>query len=122
MNAKVLCHYRIKMCTVVTQSDLQTIHHEMGHIAYYMQYRDNPMVYRTGANPGLETRRRFKKDFLQHAQSWRAIPGVHGQHTYYKFLTWPKCKTPDHMCLENYPTDGNLDVASDFFPPKLDGQ
>ncbi len=29
------------MCTEVTLSDLLTIHHEMGHIQYYMAYRRN---------------------------------------------------------------------------------
>jgi hypothetical protein len=34
--------------------DLVTIHHEMGHIEYYMQYQTQPPVYREGANPGIE--------------------------------------------------------------------
>lgn len=45
--------FRIKMCSVVSLEDLKTIHHEMGHIEYYMQYKDQPSVYREGANPGL---------------------------------------------------------------------
>lgn len=40
------------MCTVVNQDDLMTVHHEMGHVQYYMQYKDLPVVYRRGANPG----------------------------------------------------------------------
>ena len=32
--------------------DLNTIHHEMGHIEYYIQYKHQPRVFRAGANPG----------------------------------------------------------------------
>ena len=32
--------------------DLITIHHEMGHIQYFQQYRNQPTLYRDGANPG----------------------------------------------------------------------
>lgn len=42
--------FRIKMCTEVAADNLQTIHHEMGHIEYFMQYRRQPTVFRTGAN------------------------------------------------------------------------
>lgn len=41
------------MCTRVNSEDLLIIHHELGHIQYYMQYKDNPVVYRDGANPGF---------------------------------------------------------------------
>ncbi len=43
---------RIKMCTTITHSDLVTVHHEMGHIAYFMEYKHLPFVYREAANPG----------------------------------------------------------------------
>ncbi len=33
--------------------DLVTIHHEMGHIEYYLQYKEQPVVFREGANPGF---------------------------------------------------------------------
>ncbi|KAI0240228.1 Angiotensin-converting enzyme [Lamellibrachia satsuma] len=42
--------YRIKMCTVRTAESLKTIHHEMGHIQYFMQYSHQPAIYRQGAN------------------------------------------------------------------------
>ncbi|PIK62066.1 putative angiotensin-converting enzyme [Apostichopus japonicus] len=42
--------FRIKMCTDVTMDDLLTIHHEMGHIQYYLQYVDQPISFRSGAN------------------------------------------------------------------------
>lgn len=41
------------MCTAVTYEDLITVHHEMGHIQYYLQYSDQPYALRTGANPGF---------------------------------------------------------------------
>ncbi|XP_070531903.1 angiotensin-converting enzyme-like [Ptychodera flava] len=44
---------RIKMCTVVNMEDLITIHHEMGHTQYYLQYKHHPVMYRRGANPGF---------------------------------------------------------------------
>ena len=44
--------HRIKQCTVVTMNDLVTAHHEMGHIEYFLQYAGQPVVFRTGANPG----------------------------------------------------------------------
>ncbi|XP_038076505.1 angiotensin-converting enzyme-like [Patiria miniata] len=61
---EVVCHasawdfsnqidFRIKQCTDITMDDFITIHHEMGHIEYYLQYKDLPVVYRGGANPGF---------------------------------------------------------------------
>lgn len=44
---------RIKMCTKVNMEDLITVHHEMGHIEYYLQYAQQPNVFREGANPGF---------------------------------------------------------------------
>ena len=41
------------MCTKVNQEDFVTVHHEMGHIMYYLLYKDLPLIYRTGANPGF---------------------------------------------------------------------
>lgn len=32
---------------------LFTVHHEMGHIQYYLQYKDQPVSFRKGANPGF---------------------------------------------------------------------
>ncbi|EFX86561.1 hypothetical protein DAPPUDRAFT_307858 [Daphnia pulex] len=61
---EVVCHasawdfcngkdFRIKQCTVVTTEQLVTVHHEMGHVQYYLQYKDQPLVFRRGANPGF---------------------------------------------------------------------
>lgn len=32
---------------------LFTVHHEMGHIQYYLQYKNQPVGFRRGANPGF---------------------------------------------------------------------
>lgn len=38
------------MCTTITDDQFNTIHHEMGHIEYYMAYRNQPTIFKTGAN------------------------------------------------------------------------
>ncbi|VVC45911.1 Zinc finger C2H2-type,Peptidase M2, peptidyl-dipeptidase A [Cinara cedri] len=45
--------FRIKQCTSVNFIDFITAHHEMGHIQYYLQYKDQPFIYRDGANEGF---------------------------------------------------------------------
>ncbi|CAG7815833.1 unnamed protein product, partial [Allacma fusca] len=63
-NREVVCHatawdfydakdFRIKMCTKLNFDDFLTIHHEMGHIQYFMQYSNQPAIYRDGANDGF---------------------------------------------------------------------
>ncbi|KAH9506446.1 hypothetical protein DERF_011179 [Dermatophagoides farinae] len=49
----VMHDFRIKQCTEKTLEDLVTVHHEMGHIQYFMNYEERPTVYREGANPGF---------------------------------------------------------------------
>jgi peptidyl-dipeptidase A len=44
---------RIKQCTRITMDHLFTVHHELGHIQYFLQYQHLPVVYRDGANPGF---------------------------------------------------------------------
>lgn len=63
-----VCVCRIKMCTYITMEDLLTIHHEMGHIEYFLQYRHQPQMFRDGANPGLFASSFFKSS-LQHDRS-----------------------------------------------------
>jgi peptidyl-dipeptidase A len=41
------------MCAKVTMNDLFVIHHEMGHIQYYMNYKHQPFQFKEGANPGF---------------------------------------------------------------------
>uniref|UniRef100_A0A0K8R3C7 Angiotensin-converting enzyme n=1 Tax=Ixodes ricinus TaxID=34613 RepID=A0A0K8R3C7_IXORI len=45
--------FRIKMCTQLNMEDLGTIHHEMGHIIYYMLYEHQYPTFREGANEGF---------------------------------------------------------------------
>lgn len=40
------------MCTRINMEDFITIHHEMGHVQYFMQYAQQPVIFRDGANPG----------------------------------------------------------------------
>ncbi|MFZ9887916.1 MAG: M2 family metallopeptidase [Myxococcota bacterium] len=44
---------RIKMCIEPNEEDLITIHHELGHIYYYLEYKDKPALYQDGANDGF---------------------------------------------------------------------
>lgn len=41
------------MCTVKTHESLIVIHHEMGHIQYFMNYENQSVHFRDGANPGF---------------------------------------------------------------------
>ncbi|KAI4500405.1 hypothetical protein M0802_004367 [Mischocyttarus mexicanus] len=45
--------YRIKQCTKVTMDDLLSTHHEMAHLQYYLQYKDQPIIFRKEAIPGF---------------------------------------------------------------------
>ncbi|KAF7993377.1 hypothetical protein HCN44_007880 [Aphidius gifuensis] len=45
--------YRIKQCTKVTMEDLLSTHHEMAHVQYYLQYKDQPLLFRNEALPGF---------------------------------------------------------------------
>jgi Zn-dependent M32 family carboxypeptidase len=62
---EVVCHatawdfhdkrdFRIKMCARdYSFEDLNTIHHELGHIQYQQQYKELPIGFRDGANAGF---------------------------------------------------------------------
>ncbi|XP_043579118.1 angiotensin-converting enzyme-like [Bombus pyrosoma] len=45
--------FRIKQCTRVNMEDLLTAHHEMGHVEYFLQYKNQPSIFKEGANPGF---------------------------------------------------------------------
>ena len=45
--------FRIKQCTKVNEEDFVTVNHEMGHTQYQMRYRNQPFLFRDGANPGF---------------------------------------------------------------------
>lgn len=62
-NANEINFYRIKMCTDKTLEDLITIHHEMGHIQYFIQVQGKPLQFTDAANPGGYYFI-FHKDFL----------------------------------------------------------
>ncbi|XP_004456877.2 angiotensin-converting enzyme-like protein Ace3 [Dasypus novemcinctus] len=62
---EVVCHasawdfyngkdFRIKKCTEVTIEDLLSIFHQMGHIQYFLQYRNLSVIFRAAANPAFE--------------------------------------------------------------------
>ena len=36
-----------------THANFVTLHHEMGHIVYFQQYAHQPIIFRSGANPGF---------------------------------------------------------------------
>lgn len=44
---------RIKMCIRPTQEELRTIYHEMGHVYYFLAYRDQPRLFKNGAHDGF---------------------------------------------------------------------
>jgi peptidyl-dipeptidase A len=44
---------RIKMCIEPTESDLVTIHHELGHDFYFSRYFKLPILFQQGANDGF---------------------------------------------------------------------
>ncbi len=61
---EVLCHanawnmdgkddVRIKTCIQPTDEDLRTIYHELGHVYYFLSYRDQPFLFQNGANDGF---------------------------------------------------------------------
>lgn len=63
-DTEIVCHasawdfsdgkdFRIKMCTKINYDHFVTIHHEMGHIQYFIQYKNQPSMFRDGANPGF---------------------------------------------------------------------
>jgi peptidyl-dipeptidase A len=44
---------RMKMCITPTAEDFSVIHHELGHIYYYLGYRKQPHLFQGGANDGF---------------------------------------------------------------------
>ncbi|WP_332773680.1 M2 family metallopeptidase [Phenylobacterium sp.] len=44
---------RIKMCTKVNADDFRTVHHELGHNYYQRAYKDQPFLFKNGANDGF---------------------------------------------------------------------
>jgi peptidyl-dipeptidase A len=44
---------RIKMCIKPIEEDLFTIYHELGHVYYYIWYKDQPELFQDGAQDGF---------------------------------------------------------------------
>lgn len=44
---------RIKMCIEPNEEELITIYHELGHIYYFLAYKDQPLSFQTGAHDGF---------------------------------------------------------------------
>ncbi|XP_076314868.1 angiotensin-converting enzyme-like [Tachypleus tridentatus] len=43
----------IRMCTQLSREGLHRVFHEMGHVQYYMAYRFQPVIFRSGATSAL---------------------------------------------------------------------
>lgn len=44
---------RTKMCIKPNEEDFTTIYHELGHVYYYMAYKDLPLLFQAGAHDGF---------------------------------------------------------------------
>ena len=44
---------RIKQCIETQQESLMTAYHELGHVFYYLSYKDQPFLFQSGANDGF---------------------------------------------------------------------
>ena len=44
---------RIKMCMKPLEEDLFTVYHELGHVYYYIWYKDQPQLFQSGAHDGF---------------------------------------------------------------------
>lgn len=44
---------RIKECIEPTEIEFETIHHELGHVYYFLEYKHQPYLFQNGANDGF---------------------------------------------------------------------
>jgi len=44
---------RLVICMRLKDEDFRTVHHELGHIYYYLAYANQPFLFQDGANPGF---------------------------------------------------------------------
>lgn len=42
------------LCAEVTEEDFYVIHHEMGHIEYYMEYKNQLPIFQDGVNSAFQ--------------------------------------------------------------------
>ena len=72
---------RIKMCTEITAEDFVTVHHELGHNFYQRAYRNQPFLFRGGANDGFHEAigdaiaLSITPDYLQKVGLLQQVPG-----------------------------------------------
>ena len=45
--------FRMELCGAQDEETLLTVHHEMGHVEYFMNYAHQPPIFRDGANPAF---------------------------------------------------------------------
>jgi hypothetical protein len=43
------------LCAEVNAEDFRVIHHEMGHVEYYMAYRNKPVVFQVHSSLFIDT-------------------------------------------------------------------
>lgn len=44
---------RIKQCIEPTREHLRTVYHELGHVFYFLSYKDQPFLFQSGAHDGF---------------------------------------------------------------------
>ena len=44
---------RLQSCLDVNAEDFDTVHHELGHLVYFRSYKEQPRLFRAGANEGF---------------------------------------------------------------------
>jgi peptidyl-dipeptidase A len=75
---------RIKMCIEPTAEDFVTVHHELGHNFYQRAYRDQPPLFRSGANDGFHeaigdaVALAITPDYLRVVGLLQRVPGPEG--------------------------------------------
>ena len=83
--------FRIKQCTRVNQEDFITVNHEMGHIQYFLQYKNQSYFYLSGANPGfhevIQTPEVIIHDFMMIGSGRHSLPGCGHCHLFPE--AWP---------------------------------
>ncbi len=93
---------RIKMCIDPNEEDLTVIYHELGHIYYYIYYKDQPLLFQSGAHDGFH-------EAIGDALTLSMTPG------YYKKAGFIKDYKTDEKALINYQMKMALDKIA-FLP------
>lgn len=76
---------RIKMCTKVNGEDFYTVHHELGHNYYQRAYKDQPYIFKNGANDGFHEAigdfvglSALTPTYLNQIELLKTVPGAEG--------------------------------------------